>query len=88
MIIEWIMELSAGFLGWMASLAPEIEQIPDDVTDPLGPLVEAVAGTGHWVDWLSIGVIVGVVTSLWLIAFGLKFARALAAHIPFVGGNG
>lgn len=84
------MQVSAGFLGWLASLFPEYEA-PDWLTNPSGAfatLYQTIDGLGYWVDFVALGAIVGTVCTLYAVAFGIKLVRAIIAHVPAVGGAG
>lgn len=90
MITEWILQLSNGFLSWLASLFPTYTP-PSWLSDPGGwvaQLTQTVAGLGYWVNFPAIAGIVTLTLTLYITAFGFKLARAVAAHVPFIGGNG
>ncbi len=90
MIIEFLFDLAAGFVEWIAGLMPDFEP-PVWMADPLGPIATALgfmSSFGNWVDFVAIGSILLTAVTVYVIAFGSKFIRALLAHLPFVGGKG
>lgn len=90
MIIEWLLEISAGFLEWVGTLFPPID-LPDWVANPffgLQEVVEAAAGWGVWVNVPLMAAAVGVTVAVYGVTATVKLVRALIAHVPVIGGNG
>lgn len=90
MITEWLISVGAAISDWFVSLLP---------TDPppafiqnfnsmMNSLMSNLSGVSVWVDWAFVLGVVGVVLAVWVTGFGVKFVRAVAAHIPFFGGAG
>ena len=75
---------------WLAGLFPEWE-IPEFFAEfdaTINSLMGSLHGVAVWADWAYILVVVSSVVFVWGFAFIVKLARAVAAHIPFVGGSG
>lgn len=90
MIIEWLLEISAGFLEWVGSLLPPID-LPSWVENPFMGLqwvVEAAAGWGVWVNVPIVAGVAAVVIGVFGTTFVVKLVRVLIAHVPFFGGRG
>lgn len=90
MIVEWLISLGATVSNWFASLFP-VWDVPEFLVDfdaTLNDVLGNLSGVGAWVDWLYILLIVTAVMAVWGIALLIKVARAVAAHVPFVGGAG
>lgn len=90
MIVEWIMEVSAGFLEWFATLFPPVD-LPEWVENPffgLSWIVEAAAGWGAWVNIPFIASVALVVLGVYVTTILAKLFRVLIAHVPFIGGRG
>lgn len=91
MITEWLLNLAAGFVAWLATLFPEWEGFESTFGQFAGFLSElmgAFVGLGVWVPWAVIAACVGVQITAWLLSLSGKTLRAVAAHIPFFGGAG
>lgn len=90
MIVEWIVSVGSGFASWVASLFPVLE-LPEWFTG-VDELVNDVFGYGDglgaWIDWPIVVPILVAPLAIWALALGVRAARALIAHIPFLGGKG
>jgi hypothetical protein len=76
---------------WFASLFPEDWEVPEflvGIDGMINDVLDNTSGIGAWVDLPYILVVVGAVVLLWTIAFLIKVARALIAHLPLIGGKG
>lgn len=90
MIAEWFLAVSGTFVEWIAGLFPPID-LPAWVFDPLGglrPVLEGLAGAGYWIDYLAIGVILGVAVLVYVTTFTVKLVLRLVSHVPAFGGSG
>lgn len=90
MIIEWLLEISAGFLEWIGSLFPPID-LPEWVESPflgLQWIIEAAAGWGVWINVPFVAGVAALCMSAFVITFTIKLVRVLIAHVPFFGGRG
>lgn len=90
MIVEWLLELSAGFNEWVASLAPAMD-LPFDPEAPVadwGPFLSWTVGLGWWIDFTLLAAICAAAVGIWLAAGGVKLVRVLLSHVPFFGGRG
>lgn len=90
MISEFFLTLAAGFVSWLGSLFGEWEPPPElvDMATGANDLVMQFASLGVWVDWGVIAGCVAASVATWAIVLGIKVLRALAAHIPVIGGAG
>lgn len=75
----WIVGLFPGFTpaAWMTTLPQQINDILQNFT-----------GLGVWVDWTAVGIAFTATVTAYVVGFGIKLIRAVAAHIPFIGGSG
>lgn len=89
MIIEWILEVSAAFNEWFATLFPPVD-LPFNPAQPvdLDPMIGWVVGIGFWVDFGLLAGIAAAAAGIWVAFLGTKAVRALVAHVPFFGGRG
>lgn len=88
MIVEWFFSLSYQFNAWIASLVVVPEGADLTAIQGWGTLVYAVAGAGAWINVPAMIGLCTVALTWWTASLLLKFIRALASHIPFVGGRG
>lgn len=90
MIVEWIMQLSAGFLDFVADWFPPLD-LPEWIEHPFDG-VEAIAsvvvGANTWIDVAFVGGVAVVALGAYVAGFVVRLARALIAHIPAIGGGG
>lgn len=90
MIPDAFGDLAAWFVGFIATWFPDW-QPPAELVDfggTVNGLVEMFAGLGGWVDFVVLAVCTTIVLSTWVVAATIKLLRAVAAHIPLVGGAG
>lgn len=90
MIVEWLMGVSAGFLGWMGDLFPPVD-VPEWLEDPflgMQPVVEAAIGWGVWVNVPFMLVIAVGLVGFYAVTFTVRLVRAVVGHFPVIGGNG
>jgi hypothetical protein len=90
LIVEWFMQLSAGFVAWLASLFGEWEEADafDSVAGFVAELFGWFVGLGVWVNWGVLSVCIALQLTVTLTAFSIKLLRGVAAHIPLFGGSG
>lgn len=90
MIVEWLVQVGAGFAQWIVSLFPSLV-LPSDLVHldtSIKSLLALGAGTGVFVDWSYIGLVAGIPLAVWGAGVLVKAIRTLIAHIPFIGGRG
>lgn len=90
MIVEWFMQMSGGFLDWLATLFPPVE-LPEWVEHPfdgVDAIVGVVVGAGTWVDFVVLGGVALAVLAVYVVGVGIRLVRAIIAHIPAIGGGG
>lgn len=90
MIVEWLIYISTGFGEWVASLFPELD-IPAELVnldDSVNNLFGYGEGLGAFIPWGIIGTLAAIPLIVWIAGLTIKTARALFAHIPFIGGRG
>lgn len=89
MITEWLLGLGAGMAEWFATLIPPLD-LPAEITD--GSAFDTVAGIfagmGVWVEWSVLILVSGAVLASWISGYAARAIRAIAAHVPFLGGAG
>lgn len=90
MIVEWWFSLTIGVNVWLASLFPawDAPAFLVDFDNTVNGVMSNLSGVAVWADWVYILVVVGAVILVWGIAFVVKLARAVVAHVPFFGGSG
>lgn len=86
MITEWFFQLSLAFNEFIAGLVPAPEGTPEFTGWAM--LIYAVGGAGAWVNVPAMFALAVMAVSWWTAALLLKFIRALASHVPFIGGRG
>jgi hypothetical protein len=90
MIVEWFAAVGVAIADWVASLMPAIE-IPDDLVHldaAINSIFEYGDGLGAWIDINLCAVVLAIPLAVWAVGLTVRAARALAAHIPFIGGGG
>lgn len=90
MIIEWIMEVSAGFLEWLGTLMP-VWELPEWAENPFGwveSILQVIQGANYWVALPVASVVAGVIIATYGVMFGIKLVLRLVSHVPFFGGRG
>ncbi len=90
MIIEWIVNVGAGFVNWIVSLFPTLE-LPESLVhldDTINEILAMGDGLGAFFDWTLIGVLAAIPLTIWVAGLLLRGARVLIAHLPFIGGRG
>lgn len=90
MIAEWFLNLAVTVNNYLAGLFPDWD-VPDFFTDfdaTVNSLLASLSGVAVWADWAFILTVVSAVVIVWAFAFLVKLARAVLAHVPFVGGSG
>lgn len=88
MIVEWLLGLVSGVGEVTASWFDWEGDAPQSVVDGILTLAEPVSTLGAWVPLTMVFSCLGISMSVWLFCFGIKTARAVAAHIPQFGGAG
>lgn len=91
MIVEWLMTLSANIAEWLLSLFPPAPDGIADVVSQLDDRVNSVmvqaAGLGPWLDWVYALVVVGIVTSIWVVGIVVRLIRWVISFIPTMSGG-
>jgi hypothetical protein len=90
-ITDFFQNLALSFLDWLISLMPVFSDASGVVVTAsnfLSTLVVAGASLGVWIPWQTVGICAGLVSSAYVTFLTFKAARALLAHVPFVGGAG
>lgn len=90
MVIDWLLQLVQGFVGWVASLFPPVE-LPDWLTGMIGSVNDflgTVDGLGGWFPWPVLATVLATLVTFYAVAFGIKLVRAILAHLPEIGGSG
>ena len=91
MIVEWFMLLAAQLWDGIANGLPPAtagDGVYITADRFLAPMAAGIASTSSWVPWGTLGVCLAIVTTLYVASFTIKLLRAIAAHIPFIGGAG
>lgn len=90
MIVEWLSNVGTAIVVWFTSTITGWEPDPwfVDLGDTINTFCEGLFGLGIWVNWVVVGACVATVFASWLLFGNVKFARAVAAHFPIVGGAG
>jgi hypothetical protein len=89
-IIEWLIDIGVGIAEWASTLFPTLD-LPAalvNVDDGFNSVMAMGSGLGAFVDFPLIGLIAGVPITVWLGGLSVRAARALIAHLPFIGGRG
>lgn len=83
MIIEWIVGVFTGGVGWLCALLPtfSVEGINSGVASMLGPFSDAVNGLGAWLPWSAVQVWLPITISLYT---GSLVVRAVKSFIPTI----
>lgn len=90
MISEFFINLGIGFATWFVGLFPEwdvpaeVESFDSTVSGFIGPF----ANLSVWIPWALVLFCVVTAVGAWAIGWGVKSIRAIASHIPFLGGAG
>lgn len=90
MITEWFISLMAGFVGMLGDAFGEWTP-PAELVDASTGVSDVLAnfnGMGVWVNWTILTACVVIQLATWATVVGIKVLRALAAHIPQIGGAG
>lgn len=92
MITEWFIQRWQDFLTWFLGIfSPADFELPDwfvNFDDSLNDVMEAGGVLIAWFEWAGMLAVAGVVLFIYSIGLGAKTLRAIAAHLPFVGGAG
>lgn len=90
MISEWFLGLMAGFVGMLGdAFGPwEPPKQLTDGADGVNGVLQSFTGMGVWVEWPVLSACVAVQVGVWLTVLVIKLVRAIAAHVPAVGGAG
>lgn len=90
MIVEKLLDLVGWIVGAVADLfgpwTPPDELV--DASKSINGLLTNMAGLGAWMNWGVLAGCVATATAAWGVVVGIKLVRAIAAHIPFLGGAG
>jgi len=74
-------------VGWFPP-QPAVTGVVVTAGNYLQPIMDGAGSMGVWVPWPVIAACLLVVVPCFLASFLFKAARAVAAHIPLVGGAG
>lgn len=91
MIIEWLMWLGVNVFGMTMEQMPRFDDVEGVVLTASGyllPLASGLASLGAWIPWGVLGVCMPIVIGTYIICLVIRLARAVVAHVPFVGGAG
>lgn len=93
MIIEWILNLAAGFIETVTAPPPGVDEweIPawvEDFDSFFNTVFAGMDGLSAWIDWPITLAVVSLSVTTWLLFVGLKTVRAIASYLPFFGGSG
>lgn len=90
MIVELLMQMSGGYTSFIGSMFPPVD-VPAWVSNPFFGLSQVVEAAAGWGVWVNIPILLTVAITLFA-TYGVtalvKLVRAVAAHIPLIGGNG
>ena len=90
MIVEWLLDLVTGFVGWVLGLFDDW-QLPTELMSPHSGIFYVysfLTSMGVWVPWAGIGVIVTITMGCYMFLFVVKLIKNLIAHVPGFGGSG
>lgn len=89
MITEWFLSLFQVVVDWFAGLFPTDDPpaFIGGVTGFLHTIVDGAAGLGAWVPWAYLGLVGGILLTLWLATVSVKGIRWLWGLTPFSGGS-
>lgn len=91
MISEFFINLAFGIVTWMTSLAGTDWEVPAEIAsfdDTLSAFIGSFSGLGVWAPWVLMLTCVGIAVGTWIVCLVIKALRAVAAHVPMVGGAG
>lgn len=88
MISEWFLQIALGFTVWLADALTFDVPDPSTVFGPVAGIVQGFASMGVWINWAALGVAIAASLGTWAACLGIKSLRAVAAHVPVVGGAG
>lgn len=90
MIIEWLVAVGEGFIGWLTGLMPEWDPPAWFIAfdEQVNGVFATLDGLGAWIDWVLLLVVVGLALATWLTCLSIKALRAVASYVPFFGGSG
>lgn len=88
MIVDWLLSLMVGMVGWITDLMTWEGAQPRDVFADFEFMVRQFGSVGVWVDWASFSAAIAISIGVWLVCAGVKLVRAIAAHVPQFGGAG
>ncbi len=90
MVTEALIHAALAVTGWFASLfptwTPPDEMLHLDTT--VNGFLAQFAGIGPWIPWALVITCAGIALGTWAVCLGVKAVRAIASHIPLVGGSG
>jgi len=90
-IVEWFVLLAAQLWEGITNTLPPASSVDGVVITAdrfLAPMAAGIASTSAWVPWGTLAVCLPIVAALYAGSFTVKLLRAIAAHIPFIGGAG
>lgn len=90
MVVEAILGFVAWFIGLIGSAFPDWEP-PVELTQISGMVADLMGrfgGLSAWVEWPVLTGCIAVSLATWAAVAGLKLIRAIAAHVPALGGSG
>lgn len=89
-VSEFFIWLGITVADWFVSLLPEWDVPPEILgfATTVNDFVAGFSGLGVWAPWPLVIACAGIAVTAWVIGLTVKGIRALAAHIPLVGGAG
>lgn len=91
MITEWLMNLGLTLGLELMDGLPSFDEFDGVIVTAgtyLFPLAAGAGSLGAWIPFPLIAFLMAIIFPLYVTAALFKFARALFAHVPFVGGKG
>ena len=90
-IVEFFMSLGGQIFAWASqnmSSSTDLDGVIVKSGTAIVPIIQGIGSMGVWIPWQVIGLCMGALFPLYLGAFLFKVARAIAAHLPLIGGAG
>lgn len=91
MVVEWFIGLAGQVFGWAAtnmSSSTDLNGVIVKSGTSIVPIVQSIGSLSVWIPWGTIATCMAVLFPVYVASFLFKLARAVAAHLPVIGGNG